>query len=562
MTEIQLDKRFLTPKLLNIILFSKKNIVITNYCEPEKFDALFSILYPFSIEKIDLSTISDENMLNNYLADDIDLYSGKELKKFHVFTNAKSEQISQILQQEHLKFMLIGNHKIADSDPIKKSENLTFYSTKTGIFEPAIDSSTDLTWEEKVLTKLRKMESIEEGIAAANKIIRLTFTKARDIYLSYVKNGNNETTINKILKALGKKKPKIKDQMLSNLTRLTNSYYLVNIEVSEDGLNKILPKTEPEIEPKTESKIEKISPEQIGSIIEEEEENLNSNNMNDEQLEEYYDSAFETESSDIAEQEKNSPTDIALFKEEFSKISKSDRRLLKSFNQILNDFRIELKDDLGNEDITTPEQLYIKIRTDIWPVEIPANFSGKWFYVHMTKIMKNKKNGNEFDTVFSDQADKFSELIEDLPFGSPDFPELKKQLIELLGIKIKKEKTEESDPPPISENKDILPQESIKEIPKKKDIENDLTELDDAENDLIDVELETALTEKEDENELDELEIEENPETYHEIDTESDLEKVKTSISVLKKVVRKKIIENPQELDNALNHVLSFLIEP
>ena len=62
-------------------------------------------------------------------------------------------------------------------------------------------------------------------------------------------------------------------------------------------------------------------------------------------------------------------------------------------------------------------------------------------------------------------------------------------------------------------------------------------------------------------NELDELEIEENTGTYYEIETESDLEKVKTSISVLKKVVRKKIIENPQELDNALNHVLSFLIK-
>jgi hypothetical protein len=337
---------------------------------------------------------------------------------------------------------------------------------------------------------------------------------------------------------------------------------LVNIEVSKEGINKILPETEPEIEPKTESKIAEISSEQIDSVVEE--ESINTNNLTDERLDEYYDSAFETESSDIAEQEKNSTTNIALFKEEFSKISKSDRRLLKSFNQILNDFRIELKDDLGNEDVTTPEQLYIKIRTDIWPVEIPANFSGKWFYVHMTKIMKNKKNGNEFDTVFSDQADKFSELIEDLPFGLPDYPELKKQLIELLGIKIKKEKTEKSDPSLISENEILLPQESIKEIPKKKEIENNLTELDDAEleNDLIEVELETELTEKKDENELDELEIEENPEMYHEIDAKLDLEKVKTSISVLKKVVRKKHIENPQELDNALNHVLSFLIEP
>jgi hypothetical protein len=179
----------------------------------------------------------------------------------------------------------------------------------------------------------------------------------------------------------------------------------------------------------------------------------------------------------------------------------------------------------------------------------------------MTKIMKNKKNGNEFDTVFSSQADKFSELIEDLPFGLPDFSELKKRLIKLLGIKIKKENTEKSDPPPISENEVILTQESIKEIPKKKEIENDLTD-GELENDLTEVDLETELTEKEDENELDELEIEENPETYHETDTESDLEKVKTSISVLKKVVRKKLIENPQELDNALNHVLSFLIEP
>jgi hypothetical protein len=110
----------------------------------------------------------------------------------------------------------------------------------------------------------------------------------------------------------------------------------------------------------------------------------------------------------------------AQLKGEVDRMAGIDRNMYRVFCQVLSEYKSLIQSNKYCEEIVNPEQIYIELRSGVWANKVPAEFSNKWFYMHVLNQLKSKPHN--IDTEFGNAQQTMEGLLASFPFiEQPDY---------------------------------------------------------------------------------------------------------------------------------------------
>lgn len=401
---MDIDPRYLKSELLHILLFTSKNLAISNYCDLNKIKPLLDII-PFEVEIIDFNELVSEDILEIYL-NQLEMENGNAYEKFRpilVIQNPTVGSLKKLFSIPWLKWITILNSDSRLINTIKDAQesDTIIYNAKLEQLEPDVKDGINLVWEDTIMSHIADCSDLDDAISRTKLLTNGFYNIAKSLS-GYIINNDRDKIRNSIKNIMHSDA----EITLYNIQQFLTHYFGLNIDLEDYGIDIGSEQVKRDVDHRPLGMDRDITTDvsEIEPILNEQIQDLESETI---ELEYIANSA----------------------KAEFLCIKNSNRQLFKSFIGLLFDERKQIKNPYIHKNHINPIDLYTELRFGPWNEHISESFLIKWFLIHLKRLSKQKKI-NPNDKMLINELEVFNKILGSLPVESElSFVKIKNKMV-------------------------------------------------------------------------------------------------------------------------------------